>query len=100
MPSIAIDSIDVYIDLDDGQTHLLELSKLAEKDPDFYKYLQENDRELLEFDISEQDENVMSDVEEDLGAETAPILTLSQLRGWSRALLKVVGQPSMRVDMN
>ena len=50
--------------LDDGHTHLLELSKLAEKDPEFYKYLQENDRELLEFGV-EDDSEEMSDVQED-----------------------------------
>ena len=36
--------------VDEGENHLAELSKLAEKDPEFFKYLQENDRELLEFD--------------------------------------------------
>ena len=35
-------------DDDEGRAHLLELSKLAEKDPEFYKYLQENEPELLD----------------------------------------------------
>lgn len=52
---------------DDGlETHKGDLDALEEKDPDFYKYLKENDAELLDFtedlDLSEGDE--MSDAEE------------------------------------
>ncbi|KAF5345806.1 hypothetical protein D9756_010886 [Leucocoprinus leucothites] len=76
-------------DLDDeGQAHLLELSKLAEKDPDFYKYLQENDRELLEFnpDAADEDEEMgHEDVEEE---EKTPTLTKEHLRQWQKALLE------------
>lgn len=76
--------------LDEGQAHLLELSKLAEKDPDFYKYLQENDRELLEFnpDAADEDEDM---ADEGMGAEeeTTPMLTREHLRQWQKAILEV-----------
>ena len=74
--------------------HLEELSKLAEKDPEFYRYLQENDRELLEFDpsavVQDSDED-MEDVEADMDMEEnkAPVLTGEILKKWQKALLEV-----------
>ena len=81
---------DLEDDADEGRNHLLELSKLAEKDPEFYKYLQENDRELLEFDPAEagDEDEEMSDAE-NVDSSTAPILTKTQLQKWQQALLKV-----------
>ncbi|EMD35018.1 hypothetical protein CERSUDRAFT_54194 [Gelatoporia subvermispora B] len=77
---------------DDGAEHLVELSKLAEKDPEFYKYLQENDRELLEFDPDTADndaEMVDEDEEDDATLEDkAPVLTKATLQKWQKALLE------------
>ncbi|CAL1697939.1 unnamed protein product [Somion occarium] len=75
---------------EDGEAHLFELSKLAEKDPEFYKYLQENDRELLQFNPDAVEEISMSDDEMDEGGEEekAPVLTLEVVRRWSKALLE------------
>ncbi|KIK93298.1 hypothetical protein PAXRUDRAFT_522731 [Paxillus rubicundulus Ve08.2h10] len=76
---------------DDGAAHMLELSKLAERDPEFYKYLQENDMDLLEFNPTEMDdgEDDEADEEEDveMESEKLPILTKEILRGWQKALL-------------
>ncbi|KAH9929483.1 Noc2-domain-containing protein [Fomitopsis serialis] len=79
-------------DLDgEGRTHMLELSTLAEKDPEFFKYLQENDRELLQFDPdgAENDVEFEEDVDEELPPEAkAPVLTKEILRRWQKALLE------------
>lgn len=70
---------------------MLELAQLAEKDPDFYKYLQENDRELLEF---QEDDDISVDEEEEGSEEESeedkvPTLTMAILKKWQKALLEV-----------
>ncbi|KAG8215219.1 hypothetical protein J3R82DRAFT_8762 [Butyriboletus roseoflavus] len=74
---------------DEGFAHMHELSKLAEKDPEFYKYLEENDKELLEFDAVDDENEEEEEEEEDvgMGSEALPILTKDILRGWQKALL-------------
>ncbi|KAF9264587.1 Noc2-domain-containing protein [Marasmius fiardii PR-910] len=82
------------LDDDEGQNHIMELSKLAEKDPEFYKYLQENDRELLEFDpnsmqVADENEGGDDDDEDtEMTGERLPPLTTDILRKWQKALLE------------
>lgn len=67
-----------------------DLSKLAEKDPEFYKYLQENDKELLKFDPGDAvDDEIEGEEDVEMEGETLPILTKDILRGWQKALLDV-----------
>ncbi|KAF5375408.1 hypothetical protein D9615_007998 [Tricholomella constricta] len=79
----------------EGEAHLMELSKLAEKDPEFYKYLQENDQELLDFNLDkggdmnsdEDEEGAEGDEDIDMEDEKMPTLTMALLRKWQKALL-------------
>lgn len=82
--------------LAEGELHLHELSKLAEKDPEFFKYLQENDQELLQFNPDAPIDAAASDDEEMENAEDVvmeddrlPVLTKAHLQGWQKALLEV-----------
>ncbi|KAI0282751.1 Noc2-domain-containing protein [Russula aff. rugulosa BPL654] len=82
---------------DEGASHMLELSKLAEKDPEFYKYLQDHDRDLLEFNV-----DVDADVEgadDDVGepdATQVPTLTENILRTWQKSLLETRSLRALR----
>jgi len=86
--------------VDEGAAHLFELSELAKKDPEFYKYLQENDKELLEFnpdndDLGSDEDDEGEDVEmaEPQETERAPVLTKKQLQRWQKSLLEVFDHP-------
>lgn len=92
--------------VDEGAAHLIELSDLAKKDPEFYKYLQENDRDLLEFNPDENDlgsyeadEGRDVDMHETQETERAPVLTKKELQQWQKSLLEVFScSPSNSCD--
>ncbi|KAI0695318.1 Noc2-domain-containing protein [Cytidiella melzeri] len=90
-------SVDGLDDDDEGQAHLMELSRLAEKDPEFYKYLQENDKELLAFNptTAEDEDEAMSD-EENPEVEAVPVLTRDILQKWQKALLEQCSLRALR----
>lgn len=82
----------LYFSDDEGAAHMQELSKLAEKDPEFFKYLQENDAELLNFDASAMDDDSDEEAEDaGMDEDKAPVLTTKILKEWQKSLLEVRG---------
>jgi nucleolar complex protein 2 len=85
---------------DDEETHKKDLDQLAEKDPEFFKYLQENDAELLDFeegDFAEIDQ--LSDDEKPqkkkagkeethAAIDTSGNLTLTAVKKWENSMLQ------------
>ncbi|KAG2548157.1 hypothetical protein PVAP13_9KG149000 [Panicum virgatum] len=74
---------------EEDEQHAAELKRLSEKDPEFYKYLEENDKGLLEFDddeIEDDQETGISDAEEpvpkdELKQSVKPI-TMEMVDSW------------------
>ncbi|KAL0904968.1 hypothetical protein M5K25_027135 [Dendrobium thyrsiflorum] len=74
--------------------HVKQLQRLQEKDPDFYKYLKENDKELLEFndeDITEDEVSDLEDVDSKLTAEKLQtrgpkVITTTNVDTWCTAI--------------
>ncbi|KAJ6796772.1 nucleolar complex protein 2-like protein isoform X2 [Iris pallida] len=54
-----------------AKEHVEQLQRLQEKDPEFYQYLKDHDKELLEFDDEDIDENAGTDLEDDEDSHSA-----------------------------
>ena len=80
------DDLDEVDDIEDAEAHAQDLAQLAEKDPEFYKYLQENDQELLHFGQGEDEEEEEDEEKEE--EEDERLLTMDMLQQWQKSLLR------------
>ncbi|KAJ7058144.1 Noc2-domain-containing protein [Mycena amicta] len=83
-------------DIEEGEEHMIELSKLAEKDPEFYQYLKENDQELLNFEANVDHDELDDGEEDDAMGQQTPILTKAILQNWQKSLLEHRSLRSLR----
>ncbi|MBW0471452.1 hypothetical protein O181_011167 [Austropuccinia psidii MF-1] len=87
--------------IDDEPMSRMDFKMLKEKDPEFYKYLQENDKDLLEFNPDEIKSDEGDQLMEEGAASTAEevdiesldghkqlVLTKDMLRAWKKAILQ------------
>ena len=82
--------------------HKSHLAALAQKDPEFYKYLQENDAELLEFDedalgaLSEGEDEERPKKKQKGNAAPKNTVTLSMVSKWEDAMKTLHSTKAMR----
>ncbi|KAG8792319.1 Nucleolar Complex 2 protein, partial [Ceratobasidium sp. 428] len=84
---------------DEGAAHAMDLAALKTNDPEFYKYLQENDKELLEFDASEAELSSSEDgdaMDEDKEEDVTPLLTTAILKEWQKSLIETHSLRALR----
>ncbi|GAA93909.1 uncharacterized protein L969DRAFT_92183 [Mixia osmundae IAM 14324] len=90
---------------DDAKSHKLNLEALKTKDPEFYKYLLENDRELLAFDEDDEAERAsqasMEQPKTKKGKDKAVmpdaiVVTKELIQSWSRQILQSHSLHSLR----
>ncbi|KAK4694727.1 nucleolar complex protein 2, partial [Lecanoromycetidae sp. Uapishka_2] len=114
--SPAISDEETHSDEEDGLgMHKKDLDTLAEKDPDFYKYLQENDAELLDFNedadpagldqLSEEEEKVRrkpkkskarEEESDDQTEEESSDVTMAMVTKWKAAMSEQHSLRTMR----
>ncbi|EFA07851.1 nucleolar complex protein 2 [Tribolium castaneum] len=88
---------------DEIQEHKAALSKLKDTDPEFYKFLQDNDKKLLEFNLSDEESDDEesaphkppeelevasdeSDFEDDSQVKETGTVTLKMLKSWENSI--------------
>ncbi|KAF8536215.1 Noc2p family-domain-containing protein [Trichophaea hybrida] len=96
-------------DEDELASHRNDLGALAENDPEFYKYLKENDPELLDFTMAERDnlssiDELSEDEEEASGKKKkkgkkereSDEVTIAEIKKWREALVENKSLRSLR----
>jgi len=75
-----------------AEEHKEQLENLKEMDPEFYEYLQQTDKELLDFDMSEGEEDEEEEEEEEQLGD-APLktvertITTEMVESWTKAVI-------------
>jgi len=64
---------------EDEDDFMQDMDKLRELDPEFFEYLQENDRQLLDFNAGDEEEDQPAEDSEEAATETVQFLTRDKL---------------------